>query len=91
MGHGCPSAHFPQIQDGSQGAERMRGNVNTFSVSTFLFSANPSWRPRRRTHARERQHFFRQHFLDHIWAGVSENDSPDGQRRRGGAGPSNRC
>ena len=30
-------------------------------------------------------------YLGHIWCGESENDSPDGQRQKGGAGPSNRC
>ena len=30
-------------------------------------------------------------YLDHIRCGESENDNPDGQRQRGGAGTSNRC
>ena len=30
-----------------------------FPSALFLFSANPRWRLRRRTHGRERQHFFR--------------------------------
>ena len=40
-----------------------RTMCHCFPSALFLLSANPRWGPRRRTHARERQHFFRQHFL----------------------------
>ena len=36
-----------------------RNNGSLFSVSTFLFPANPRWRPRRQAHAQEGQHFSR--------------------------------
>ena len=71
MGHCFVSAlfYFPQIQDGGQAGERIRGNVSTFSVSTF-------WAIRLLTTV-----YAKNRYQDHIWYDESENHPLDEQRK----------